>query len=97
VVTTVGSAVTRFAVGDPVAIGNIVDSCRVCPPCRAGRENACERFPTLTYGGPDLVSGGTTHGGWSREYVVDEDFDYRVPGGLDPAAVAPLLCAGITT
>jgi D-arabinose 1-dehydrogenase-like Zn-dependent alcohol dehydrogenase len=66
VVTAVGSAVTRFAVGDPVAIGNIVDSCRVCPPCQAGRENACERFPTLTYGGPDLVSGGTTHGGQER-------------------------------
>jgi alcohol dehydrogenase (NADP+) len=74
-----------------------VDSCRVCAACRAGRENDCESFPTLTYGGADRVSGGTTQGGWSSEYVVDEAFAYAAPAGLDPAAVAPLLCAGVTT
>lgn len=96
-VTTVGSAVAGFRPGDAVAIGNIVDSCGVCPECRAGRENDCREFPTLTYGGADLVSGGTTQGGWSTEYVVDERFLYAAPVGLAPAAVAPLLCAGVTT
>jgi uncharacterized zinc-type alcohol dehydrogenase-like protein len=96
-VVEVGGEVTRFAPGDAVAIGNIVDSCGVCPECRAGRENDCREFPTLTYGGADLVSGGITQGGWSTGYVVDERFLYAAPAGLDPAAVAPLLCAGVTT
>jgi alcohol dehydrogenase (NADP+) len=96
-VVAVGSAVTRFAAGDGVAIGNIVGSCRVCTACRAGRESMCEQYPTLTYSGPDPVSGGTTQGGFSTEYVADEHFVYPLPRGLDPAAVAPLLCAGITT
>ena len=97
VVSAVGSAVDGFAVGDPVAVGNIVDSCGRCAECRAGRENDCAQFPTLTYGGADLVSGGPTRGGFSTEYVVDQRFAYPIPAGLDPAGVAPLMCAGITT
>lgn len=96
-VTGIGSSVTHHRVGDPVAIGNIVDSCRVCASCRGGHENMCERIPTLTYGGSDRHTGGVTQGGFSREMVVDEDFVYAAPAGLDPASVAPLLCAGITT
>ncbi|MEU6609881.1 NAD(P)-dependent alcohol dehydrogenase [Streptomyces shenzhenensis] len=96
VVTETGPAVTRFAVGDPVAVGNIVDSCGECPMCRAGQENFCHTFPTLTYGGVDRLDGSTTLGGYSREYVVRERFVHQLPSGLDPAAAAPLLCAGIT-
>jgi alcohol dehydrogenase (NADP+) len=96
-VTMVGADVTGFAVGDAVAVGNIIGSCGVCRECRAGRENDCREFPTLTYGGPDRVSGGITQGGFSREIVVDEHFVHSAPAGLDPAGVAPLLCAGITT
>lgn len=95
-VTAVGSGVTRFGAGDPVAIGNIVGSCGVCASCRAGRENMCREFPTLTYSGPDAISGGITQGGFSTEYVAPEHFVYAAPRGLDPAAVAPLMCAGIT-
>lgn len=95
-VVAVGSDVTRFAVGDPVAVGNIVDSCGECAMCRAGLENMCEDFPTLTYGGVDRVDGTTTLGGWSTSYVLREDFAYHRPPGLDPAAVAPLMCAGVT-
>jgi alcohol dehydrogenase (NADP+) len=54
-----------MAPGDRVAVGNIIGSCRTCAACRAGRENDCELFPTLTYGGPDPYSGGTTRGGFS--------------------------------
>jgi alcohol dehydrogenase (NADP+) len=96
VVTEVGPAVSRFGVGDPVAVGNIVDSCGECAMCRAGQENFCYEYPTLTYGGTDRHDGSPTLGGYSREYVLRDRFAYRLPGGLDPAAAAPLLCAGIT-
>ncbi|GAA0942383.1 NAD(P)-dependent alcohol dehydrogenase [Pseudonocardia zijingensis] len=96
VVTEVGPDVTAFRVGDPVAVGNIVDSCGVCAMCRAGQENFCHEYPTLTYGGTDRHDGSTTLGGYSREYVVRERFAHALPAGLDPAAAAPLLCAGIT-
>ncbi|WP_134742282.1 NAD(P)-dependent alcohol dehydrogenase [Nocardioides sp. 503] len=95
-VAAVGSEVTTYAVGDPVAVGNIVDSCGVCPMCELGQENFCVEYPTLTYGGRDTIDGTVTSGGYSAEYVVRERFVYRRPAGLDPAAVAPLMCAGIT-
>ena len=97
VVTEVGSAVTRFRVGDAVAVGNIVDSCGVCVNCRAHRESYCLEFPQLTYGGTDRHDGTPTQGAYSTEYVVRESFVYALPAGLDPAAVAPLMCAGVTT
>ncbi|MFJ9026841.1 NAD(P)-dependent alcohol dehydrogenase [Streptomyces sp. NPDC102259] len=96
-ITAVGSAVTRFEVGDKVAVGNIIDSCGTCPPCLKGRENWCLRFPTLTYGNTDPKDGLMTRGGYSSEYVLPAKFTYHLPEGLDPAGVAPLMCAGITT
>ncbi|WP_432160290.1 NAD(P)-dependent alcohol dehydrogenase [Streptomyces sp. NRRL F-5630] len=96
VVTATGPEVTTFSVGDKVAVGNIVDSCGVCAMCRAGQENFCHAFPTLTYGGTDRHDGSTTLGGYSREYVVRDAFAYPLPSGLDPAAAAPLMCAGVT-
>ncbi|WP_425826061.1 NAD(P)-dependent alcohol dehydrogenase [Streptomyces fractus] len=96
VVTEVGGAAGDFSPGDPVAVGNIVDSCGTCRMCRAGQENFCREFPTLTYGGADRQDGSTTLGGYSCEYVVSSRFAYRLPAGLDAAATAPLLCAGVT-
>jgi uncharacterized zinc-type alcohol dehydrogenase-like protein len=96
-VTRIGSAVTRFKTGDLAAVGCMVDSCRTCPSCRAGHEQYCAAFPVLTYNGPDKHLGGHTFGGYSTAIVVDEAFVLRVPAGLDLAAAAPLLCAGITT
>jgi uncharacterized zinc-type alcohol dehydrogenase-like protein len=95
-VIAVGGDVEHFRVGDSVAVGNIVDSCGICRMCLAGQENFCEEFPTLTYGGRDRVDGSLTLGAYSDRYVVSERFVYRRPENLDPAAVAPLLCAGIT-
>lgn len=96
-VTAVGSAVTRFQVGDIAAIGVIVDSCRACSPCNSGQEHYCEKGATLTYAAPDRVDGSITMGGYSSNYVVDQRFAHTVPANLDLAGVAPLLCAGITT
>jgi alcohol dehydrogenase (NADP+) len=95
-VTAVGEEVTDFTVGDAVAVGNIVDSCGTCAMCRAGQENFCEEFPTLTYGGTDRHGGRPTQGAYSSAYVVRDRFVYHRPANLDPAGVAPLMCAGIT-
>lgn len=95
-VTAVGPEVTRFAVGDPVAVGNIVDSCGTCTMCQAGQDNFCYDFPTLTYGGRDRRDGTQTLGGYAREYVARDRFVYPLHSRLDPAAAAPLMCAGIT-
>ncbi|GAB7046527.1 NAD(P)-dependent alcohol dehydrogenase [Catenuloplanes indicus JCM 9534] len=89
-VAAVGTDVTAFRVGDPVAVGGIVDSCGVCAACRAGEEVFCAEYPAETYG-------GGTHGGYAREYVLRASFAYPLPAGLDPAGAAPLMCAGIST
>jgi alcohol dehydrogenase (NADP+) len=96
VVTEVGPAVTEFAVGDPVAVGTIVDSCGECPMCTIGQENFCWQGATTTYGGTDRIDGTVNQGGYSREYVLRARFAYHLPAALDPAAAAPLLCAGIS-
>ncbi len=96
-VTATGSAVTKFQKGDLAAVGCMVDSCRVCPECQAGNEQFCRQFPILTYNSADRHLGGMTYGGYSQSIVVDEAFTLKVPGNLDLAKVAPLLCAGITT
>jgi len=96
-VTKVGSAVKKFKEGDIAAVGCLVDSCRVCPSCKAGEEQYCENAVILTYNSEDKILGGVTYGGYSDSIVVDENYVLRVPNGLDPAGTAPLLCAGITT
>jgi alcohol dehydrogenase (NADP+) len=95
-VTAVGAAVTGFAPGERVAVGTVVDSCGVCAMCQIGQENFCYQGPITTYGGTDRIDGTITKGGYSREYVLREKFAYHLPDGLDPAAAAPLMCAGIT-
>src|SRR5713226_2954804 len=96
-VVKAGSAVKKFKEGDLAAVGCMVDSCRVCASCRAGEEQYCENFFTLTYNGEDKILGGVTYGGYSDSIVVDEAYVLRVSNKLDPAGTAPLLCAGITT
>jgi uncharacterized zinc-type alcohol dehydrogenase-like protein len=96
-VKRVGNGVTKFKPDDLAAVGCMVDSCRTCVNCQAGQEQFCTAFPILTYNGPDKFLGGQTFGGYSTGIVVDEAFVLRVPPGLDLAATAPLLCAGITT
>jgi uncharacterized zinc-type alcohol dehydrogenase-like protein len=95
-VASVGSAVTKFKVGDLAAVGCMVDSDGTCPECQEGLEQFCPNL-TLTYNFPDKHTGGVTYGGYSDAVVVDERFVLQVPTNLDLAGVAPLLCAGITT
>jgi uncharacterized zinc-type alcohol dehydrogenase-like protein len=95
-ITKVGSAVTKFKVGDLAAVGCMVDSDGTCPDCKEGLEQFCPNF-TLTYNAADKHLGGVTYGGYSESIVVKDKFALKVPANLDLAAVAPLLCAGITT
>src|SRR5690606_4539921 len=96
-ITKVGEGVTKFKVGDLGGVGCMVDSCRECESCREGLEQYCENGNVQTYNGHEKPLNQQTFGGYSERIVVDEDFVLRIPDNLDPAATAPLLCAGITT
>jgi uncharacterized zinc-type alcohol dehydrogenase-like protein len=95
-VTKVGSDVEKYKKGDLVAVGCLVDSDHTCPRCQENFEQFCPNV-TFTYNSPDRHLGGVTFGGYSDSIVVDERFVLSVPTNLNPAGVAPLLCAGITT
>jgi uncharacterized zinc-type alcohol dehydrogenase-like protein len=96
-VAAVGDHVGKFKVGDMVGVGCMVDSCQHCDPCKRGLEQYCEVGIVGTYNGRDFTTGENTYGGYSDKITVREEFVLRLPEGLDPAAAAPLLCAGITT
>ncbi|MFM6974087.1 MAG: NAD(P)-dependent alcohol dehydrogenase [Agromyces sp.] len=96
IVTEIGDEVTKFALGDRVGVGCMVDSCGNCRFCEAGEEQYCEGSPVFTYNSTDR-NGQITQGGYASHIVVTEGFVVRVPEALDFAAAAPLLCAGITT
>jgi uncharacterized zinc-type alcohol dehydrogenase-like protein len=95
-VAEVGGEVTRFATGERVGVGCMVNSCRDCENCRKGEEQYCLNGMTGTYGAVDR-DGTITQGGYSSHVVVTEDFVLRIPDGLELDVAAPLLCAGITT
>jgi uncharacterized zinc-type alcohol dehydrogenase-like protein len=96
VVAAVGSAVSKFSAGDRVGVGCLVDSCGECEYCQAGEEQFCTKNAVPTYNGREY-DGEPTYGGYSRQVVVKDGFVVEIPDGLELEAVAPLLCAGITT
>lgn len=96
-VTKIGSAVTKFQVGDMVGVGCLVDSCRNCSSCKEGLEQFCEKGMSLTYNGYEQDGETFTYGGYSNCIVVDENYVLKVSHEGNMAKVAPLLCAGITT
>ena len=96
-VIQVGNQVKSFKAGDMVAVGVMVDSCRTCDECNNGLEQFCRNETVFTYNSPDKYTGKMTYGGYSSRIVVDENFVFHLPDGLNPAGAAPLLCAGITT
>ncbi len=97
-VKATGSDVKNFTEGELVGVGCMVDSCRECEPCKQNLEQHCEKGMIMTYGSPDPHgTDAITQGGYSTQIVVDKDFVLKVSEKLDTKAVAPLLCAGITT
>jgi uncharacterized zinc-type alcohol dehydrogenase-like protein len=95
-VTAIGSAVTKFSIGDSIGVGVFIDSCRTCASCLAGLQQYCETGMTGTYN--TLERDGTTvaFGGYSNNFVINEDYAVHIPSNLPLSGVAPLLCAGIT-
>lgn len=96
-VSSVGTEVSKFKVGDLVGVGCIVDSCKTCDSCKQDLEQYCLNGFTGTYNGKDKHLKTQTFGGYSEKVIVDEEFVLRIPENLDLAAAAPLLCAGVTT
>ena len=97
-VRATGPQVTKFKVGDIGGVGCMVNSCRTCEHCEEDLEQYCEKGATFTYDTPDASArAGHTQGGYSDKIVVTEHFVIRIPPGVNLAATAPLLCAGITT
>ena len=96
-VTRVGEHVGKLKVGDLAGVGCMVDSCRRCEPCEADLEQYCVEGCTVTYNGRERGSDKLTFDGYSERIVVEERFVLKIPDGIDLKAVAPLLCAGITT
>ena len=96
-ITKVGAHVKAFQVGDLAGVGCMVDSCRVCPSCERDLEQFCEQGAAFTYNGTEMDRKTPTYGGYSAAITVAEAFALRISPKLDLAAVAPLLCAGITT
>ena len=96
-VTRVGAQVKKIQEDDFAGVGCMVDSCRRCPACEEGLEQYCAETPTWSYNSKERGSGQMTYGGYSEHIVVEERFVVKIPGSLDMKAVAPLLCAGITT
>ncbi len=95
-VTAVGASVTKFKQGDLAGVGVMVDSCRICENCKAEAQPYCVKGMVGTYNARDY-KGELTFGGYSNNIVVDEKYTFTIPPKLNLAAVAPLLCAGITT
>jgi alcohol dehydrogenase (NADP+) len=96
-ITAVGSHVKKFKVGDLAGVGCLVDSCRECDNCKEGLEQFCANGMVGTYNGNEKDGSGNTYGGYSKSIVVHEDFVLHISDKLPLEAVAPLLCAGITT
>lgn len=93
----IGSAVTKFKVGDRVGVGCFVDSCRECAACKDGEEQFCSEGMTATYNSLERGTRQPTYGGYSTRIVVNQDYVLRVPASIPLDRAAPLLCAGITT
>ena len=96
-ISQVGENVTKFAVGEIAGIGCFIDSCRECDPCKAGVEQYCIKGSAQTYNSTEMDRTTPTYGGYSKQYVVDEEYALKVDAGQELSGIAPLLCAGITT
>lgn len=99
-IAKIGNEVTTFKEGDVVAVGCIADSCRTCPSCGENLEQYCEKGFSLVFNAPDRQTGAVNYGGFSNQIVVEDQFVLSIPKKFQShelAAVAPLLCAGITT
>ena len=85
-VAALGPGVAGFVQGERVGVPWLGATCGVCPYCRDGRENLCDR-PVFT--------GHTRDGGYATHTLADCRFCFHLPENIDAAEAAPLLCAGL--
>ncbi len=95
-VTAVGSAVSKFQIGDTIGVGVFIDSCRECDYCKQGLQQYCAQGMTGTYNGYERDGKTIAFGGYSDNYVINQNYAVKVPTNLELSGVAPLMCAGIT-
>lgn len=96
-VSATGDHVTKFKKEDLAGVGCLVDSCRECDNCKEGLEQYCRNGSVGTYNGKEREDGAITYGGYSKQIIVHEDFVLHISDKQPLEAIAPLLCAGITT
>jgi uncharacterized zinc-type alcohol dehydrogenase-like protein len=96
IVTSIGSAVTKFSIGDKIGVGVFVESCRTCSSCTQGLQQYCVEGMTGTYNGLERDGKTVALGGYSNNFVINQDYAVHIPDNLALEGVAPLLCAGIT-
>ena len=96
IVTSVGSDVSSFSIGDRIGVGVFIDSCRNCENCKRGLQQYCYEGMTGTYNGYERDKKTIAFGGYSNKFVIDQDYAIKIPDSLSFEGVAPLLCAGIT-
>ena len=96
IVTAVGTKASKFSVGDKIGVGVFVDSCRTCESCQMGLQQYCVEGMTGTYNGLERDGKTVAMGGYSNNFVINEDYAVKIPDNLPLDGVAPLLCAGIT-
>ncbi len=96
IVSSIGSSVKRFEVGDRIGVGVFIDSCRKCSSCIRGLQQYCTEGMTGTYNTLERDGKTVAMGGYSNKFVIDENYAVHIPENLDLSGVAPLLCAGIT-
>ena len=96
IVTSIGSSVTKFKVGDRIGVGVFIDSCRTCANCTSGLQQYCLEGMTGTYNTLERDGKTVAYGGYSNGFVINEDYAVHIPENLALEGVAPLLCAGIT-
>lgn len=96
VVTSIGSQVSKFSIGDRIGVGVFVDSCRRCDSCVRGLQQYCVEGMTGTYNGVERDGKTVAMGGYANNFVIHEDYAVKIPANLPMDGVAPLLCAGIT-
>lgn len=96
IVTAIGERVTKFNVGDQIGVGVFIDSCRTCTNCLNGLQQYCEEGMTGTYNTFERDGTTVAYGGYSNNFVINQDYAVHIPKNLNMAGVAPLLCAGIT-
>jgi uncharacterized zinc-type alcohol dehydrogenase-like protein len=96
IVSSVGTGVTKFKVGDRIGVGVFIDSCRSCVNCQKGLQQYCYEGITGTYNGYERDKTTIAFGGYSNRFVIDQDYAVHIPTNLSLEGVAPLLCAGIT-